>query len=69
MAKRAADNCFLHKKAKKEGIGQCETYNGKCVGYAGADGDEPCDTCKECNINTAYEEECDDAVCSECKYI
>lgn len=56
MAKRTADNCFMHKRATKEEIGQCETGDGKCVGYAGADGDEPCDTCKECNLNTAYEE-------------
>ena len=31
-------------------------YDGKCEGYCNADRDEPCDECKRCKLNTAYEE-------------
>ena len=57
MAKRTIENCSMHKRAKKEEIGQCETDNGKCIGYAGADGDEPHITCQECKLNVCYEDE------------
>lgn len=40
-------------------IGSPGIEDGKCVGYAnrgpGDDGDEPCEKCKSCSINTTYE--------------
>jgi hypothetical protein len=53
--KRTIENCSLRKKAIHEGIGDCGTENGKCLGYAN-EGGEPHDTCKECKLHVYYEE-------------
>lgn len=57
MSKRTIYNCSIIKKAVKNGIGECGSENGKCIGYAGEDGDEPCNACKECKLNAMYSQE------------
>ena len=54
---RTPKNCSLIKRAVKLGEGECGSENGKCIGYAGADADEPCETCKYCKFNVWYEED------------
>lgn len=51
MSKRNLDNCNLIKK-----FGKPKQYGGKCEGYCGADRDEPIEQCRECKLNTMYEE-------------
>lgn len=37
------------------GIGRPRQYDGKCEGYAKSDyDDEPCERCKNCELNTMY---------------
>ena len=55
MTKRTIQNCRLVKKAVRIGIGSPEIEGDMCLGYAGDCGDEPCDTCKKCKLNTTYE--------------
>lgn len=57
LAKRTIENCSLIAEGVKKGIGEPGTQDNKCIGYAGADEDEPCTTCKECNLNIYYEVE------------
>ena len=60
---RTYENCSLRKICINSGIGDCGTdiNTGKCEGYASVgangDGDEPCDICKGCKLNTNYESE------------
>jgi hypothetical protein len=54
IAKRTIENCRLVKKAIRQGVGEPKMIDGKCEGYAG-NTDEPCETCKNCNINSFYE--------------
>lgn len=57
MAKRTIENCTLIKRGvHRLGLGEPETRNGKCLGYGrGENDDEPCEKCKVCTLNTAYE--------------
>lgn len=60
MAKRTIENCSLVAKAVRIGLGTPQAEGDKCMGYAhGSDddeNDEPCKICRECKLNTAYEE-------------
>lgn len=56
MPKRTIENCSLIRKAKRKGLGLPERCGNKCVGYAGADGDEPHVICQECKLNFYYAE-------------
>lgn len=51
MAVRTIENCNLIKK-----YGRPNIYDGKCEGYGGEDADEPCEVCKECKLNTCYQD-------------
>lgn len=52
---RTIENCSL---IKRMGGAKPVRYNGKCIGFATSDeDDEPCDLCKDCNLNECYEEE------------
>lgn len=38
-------------------LGKPRQQDGKCDGYQKSEGDdEPCETCKECKLNTFYED-------------
>ena len=51
--KRTLDNCSLIKKIRIIP----RQYDGKCEGFSRSeDDDEPCEKCKECKLNTFYEE-------------
>lgn len=53
MAKRTPDNCKLIKQHGESG-----RSGGKCIGFAESKiSDEPCEACKKCKFNTAYEME------------
>lgn len=53
MSKRTPDNCSLIKRH-----GEPERSDGKCIGFAVSEiNDEPCEDCKKCKYNTAYEPE------------
>lgn len=41
--------------AKKMGGAEIDTQTGKCLGFAGADGDEPIEKCKKCIANTTHD--------------
>lgn len=51
---RTLRNCALIKNMVQKGIGEPEQRNGRCLGYAG-NTDEPCETCKECNLQESNE--------------
>ena len=53
--KRTLDNCGLIRKMGDKD-NPPRQYDGKCEGYCTSDSDEPCDICKECKLNTAYED-------------
>ena len=57
MSKRTVENCVLVKKAIRLEIGEPEIQaDGRCLGYAAEkEGDEPCEICKECKLNTSYD--------------
>lgn len=57
MTKRIINNCVMIKAGIKKGLGAPNNENGKCVGYASFDGDEPCLVCKACEFNTTFEED------------
>ena len=50
--KRTLTNCSLVKK-----IGKPVQYDGKCEGFAGPDGDEPCRQCQSCELHYINAEE------------
>lgn len=50
--KRTLDNCSLIKEMGSKP----RQYDGRCEGFGGSDGDEPCQKCKECKLNVWYEE-------------
>jgi len=51
--KRTLYNCFLIKK-----FGKPTQIDGKCQGFARSEyDDEPCERCKECELNEHYEPE------------
>ena len=52
MAKRTMENCNLIKEH-----GKPETDGGKCIGMGTEKGDEPCEICKRCNLNSTYGED------------
>lgn len=54
---RTLDNCSLIAKGVRKGLGEPGVQNGKCIGCAGTDGDEPCTTCQGCNLNIYYYDE------------
>lgn len=54
MTKKTIENCSLVKKAINVGNGGPEIQDGKCMGYSSND-DEPCENCKNCSLNTMYE--------------
>jgi hypothetical protein len=59
VSRRTIENCSVVKKAVRTGLGEPENQNGRCLGYAGSygpDDDEPCEECKACKLNTAFEE-------------
>ena len=62
MAKRTVENCSLMKKQRRYGYGTPEIeFDGKCLGYSvSSTDDEPCETCKNCKLNSAYEYEMQD---------
>ncbi len=56
--KRTYENCSLNKKMAHNGVGYAEKIGDECLGFARSEhDDEPCDTCKVCNLNSAYESE------------
>ena len=55
IAKRTLENCSLIRKFICT-LGKPNQYDGKCEGYAGKDEDEPITKCKECKLNTTYED-------------
>jgi hypothetical protein len=53
--KRTLDNCRL---IKRHGKPEQDRENGICLGFGrGENDDEPCDTCKECKLNSTYDAE------------
>lgn len=57
--KRTLDNCTLIKECVKKGIGEPKQYYNieRCEGYARSEyDDEPCEKCKKCKYNIAFEE-------------
>ena len=48
---RTLENCSLIKKIDSQPV----QYNGKCEGFQG-DTDEPCEICKNCELNVWHEE-------------
>ena len=55
MAKRTLKNCSVIKEGISLGIGTPKQYDSLCEGYANKDGDEPCEICRMCKLNTTYE--------------
>ena len=53
---RTIDNCFLIRRCVKNGVGVPDTQDDKCIGYEDSTG-ELHETCKECRVNTCYEEQ------------
>jgi len=56
LTKRTIENCAVIKNAVKRGLGEPEIQLGKCLGYSNGYDDEPCEKCKDCKLNTAYED-------------
>ena len=52
---RTLEHCGLITKME-DILGKPKQYDGKCEGYCSADRDEPCERCRECKLNTSYEE-------------
>lgn len=54
--KRTLDHCRMITKYQ-DLLGRPRQQDGKCDGYQKSeDDDEPCETCKECKLNSFYEE-------------
>lgn len=53
---RTIENCALIKRMIRRGEGEPERQDDRCLGYAG-NTDEPCEICKECKLNTSYDDE------------
>lgn len=54
--RRTLDHCRMISKYQ-DLLGKPQQRDGKCDGYQKSQGDdEPCETCKECKLNTFYED-------------
>lgn len=54
--RRTLDHCRMISKYQGM-LGKPRQQDGKCEGYQKSKGDdEPCETCKECKLNTFYED-------------
>lgn len=53
---RTIENCFLIKRCIDNGVGEPDMQKEKCMGYENSSG-EPCEICKECKLNTCYEDD------------
>lgn len=51
-------DCSFVKECVSKGLGEPMQKNGKCAGYQKSDiDDEPCERCKNCELNEFYEED------------